>query len=326
MTVPRGSVDSVVAADVVLEARVDDLLDGVGPVQPDHVRDLLRTLADRDGDDGALLAPAGRPAGLVASDLALGLVGLLALELRTSSLAVRSWLRASSWVAPTRKGTSTMRQARGDGEVDGGPGVDVLVAVGVLVDDLVRSLPSSSGSKSGVVHAEPGVADGVARLVLGQADHVRDLHLLGRGLEQVAAEQDGARRRSTRGRAARAGSARWCAGRAAASSSSSTRPGAAPVAASRCWCRRSEARAGRAARGSARAPAPVGRRGSARCRCASRPRTGSGPRAAWRAPSSRSRRRPGSGRCRGRTAAARARGRAGRRPRPGCHRRTAAGR
>ena len=37
----------VVATDVVLEARVHDLLDRVGAVQPDHVRDQVRTLADR---------------------------------------------------------------------------------------------------------------------------------------------------------------------------------------------------------------------------------------------------------------------------------------
>ena len=73
-------------------------------------------------------------------------------------------------------------------------------------------------------------------------------------------------------------------------------------------------------------PRPVARRGSARCRCASRRPTGSGPRGAWRATSSRWRRPRAAGRCRGRTAGRPARARAGRPPRPGCRRRTAGGR
>ena len=89
----------VVATDVVLEARVHDLLDRVGAVQPDHVRDQVRTLADRDRDDGCPAPPAGRPPGRSRGpDPAARRTPRS--RTAASSLAVRSRLRASSWVDP----------------------------------------------------------------------------------------------------------------------------------------------------------------------------------------------------------------------------------
>ena len=161
----------VVAADVVLEAGVDDLLDRVGPVQPDHVGHLLGPLLIVT----VTVLPCGTdspPGGLGLEDLALGLVGLHALELG-SQLGVAQPV-AGLVLGGRRRGTAPRPSACPDEttmstEV---PGVDVLVAVGVLVDDLVlrRGL---AGLEVDVADGEPGVADRVAGLVLGHADQVR---------------------------------------------------------------------------------------------------------------------------------------------------------
>ena len=135
VTVPPGRVDVGVLPHLRLEAGVPDRLLGLALLQPDDVRDLLLAVGDEHRHGAALLdLLAG--AGLVRTTVPLGSSDSSSLN-SGRSLALRIWLRASIFEKPTTNGTATIGLPVDTTMSTWCSGVDVLVAVRALLDDLV---------------------------------------------------------------------------------------------------------------------------------------------------------------------------------------------